>query len=522
MEKLWTREPKTGLFVDLFRNVTAKWPAKVGRVAGKRNNHADEHRAGGNKLFAKKEWSEAMEEYNRSICCAEFGSESMGLAYANRSTCFLHLGKYDNCLRDIELAIQMNYPERLLPKLEQRKTDCLKMKADDNEIPLKPIELSYASSVNFPGMANVLAIQRNAEFGRHIVAKCGIPTGKTILVEPNFSSSTVLVTYSSCAGCQFGTGNLLPCKNCTLAMFCSDECMERGHGNECGYMISTTEQDQWSRHVLRLISLSLDTCGGVGELMAFVEDVRREGIAIPTAANSPMDQLRMFLQLNQAIDGAGTRVVITQLFKQGDLTYRVAMGIPKTASLFDTSAKKRFLMHLITMYGNILMKTSYTDARRRSERLISVNSIGLVFGMFNHLCVPNVMCETVGGKRICITTRPIKKGDQLYVNYVSGADVMGVEISRETIYLLNGFWCKCEKCVPVPFSMYQKRLFESEWSYQAIHTMMAAKNVDWKLVHELCIEFLNKYGVFSYNEILEFIFTVFKKSISKIYICNSN
>lgn len=39
-------------------------------------------------------------------------------------------------------------------------------------------------------MANVLKIQRNNEFGRHVVSKCDIPAGETVLIEDNFISLT--------------------------------------------------------------------------------------------------------------------------------------------------------------------------------------------------------------------------------------------------------------------------------------------------------------------------------------------
>ena len=65
----------------------------------------------GNQRFKQQKWTEAMELYNRSLRYAPDGSENISLSYANRSSCFFHMEKYDQCLADIELARKANYPD---------------------------------------------------------------------------------------------------------------------------------------------------------------------------------------------------------------------------------------------------------------------------------------------------------------------------------------------------------------------------------------------------------------------------
>lgn len=67
----------------------------------------------GNKSYCRSEMVRAIEKYNASLCFAENDSEQIGLAYANRSSCYFQLNRYNECLIDIELAKKANYPERI-------------------------------------------------------------------------------------------------------------------------------------------------------------------------------------------------------------------------------------------------------------------------------------------------------------------------------------------------------------------------------------------------------------------------
>lgn len=56
----------------------------------------------------------SLEKYNESICMSVYGSEDLGIAFANRSAVYLELGKPELCLKDIDNARESNYPGRLI------------------------------------------------------------------------------------------------------------------------------------------------------------------------------------------------------------------------------------------------------------------------------------------------------------------------------------------------------------------------------------------------------------------------
>lgn len=98
LKDLWKNESygSSELYVDLLSSFDIEFganPQKVERAPIKSNIIANEFRAAGNRFFELKSLSLAIEIYNESLRHAENGTESLGLAYANRATCFLHIGK---------------------------------------------------------------------------------------------------------------------------------------------------------------------------------------------------------------------------------------------------------------------------------------------------------------------------------------------------------------------------------------------------------------------------------------------
>lgn len=119
---MWKKEPSsTGMYVDLFQvaswhqspvekqyllNKMSKKICRADRSNYKSDVTADQHRQNGNKMFEKDRFTDAMEWYNESLCFAKNGSKTIGLAYSNRSVCFLEMKMFKKCLVDIELAKQ--------------------------------------------------------------------------------------------------------------------------------------------------------------------------------------------------------------------------------------------------------------------------------------------------------------------------------------------------------------------------------------------------------------------------------
>lgn len=115
---LWKKESteSDSLFIDIFdgvRNMEVynaingiKALHQLFYVSPKSCESSLKYRSEGNSFFIRKEYQKAMEMYNKSLCFAKDASENISLACANRSACFMELKMYEECLIDIELAIQ--------------------------------------------------------------------------------------------------------------------------------------------------------------------------------------------------------------------------------------------------------------------------------------------------------------------------------------------------------------------------------------------------------------------------------
>lgn len=135
MDLLWKKESsEASSYVDIFASIDENSVEKklqnlklgIAVEHNKKNNQlSTNYRLHGNAQFTAGNWRIAMGFYNLSLRFAEIGTENVGLAYANRSSCFLKLEMFDKCITDIDMALLANYPKEKKSKLEGRRASCL-------------------------------------------------------------------------------------------------------------------------------------------------------------------------------------------------------------------------------------------------------------------------------------------------------------------------------------------------------------------------------------------------------------
>lgn len=438
---LW-KKGADGLFIDIFANNPVTSLKLQKRL--KNNVLSTRFRQLGNQKFAEKNWQDAMALYNCSLRYAEINTEYVGLAYANRSVCFLKLGMYDKCLIDIELAIKSHYPQHQMAKLEERRSHCLKQinGATPNEATVQSLKgtptLDFDADENFPGMANVLELKHSKEFGRHFIAKRDIDVGKTIIVDQALVTTNVThEQLNICSACYKNANNFIACANCSKSLFCDQNCAEDDlHTIECNtnYAANDDLVVFVSRSVLRAIRFFDDA----KELMDFVATVISEKQQMKNAPCPVVDmksKYRLFLELNLWMNEQEK----TQVIGHSSEVFEILMKILEVKSKFATQNQKRFLMHLCVMHAYIVFSNSYKNG--------STGGIFLLLNHFNHSCAPNALVSYYENKAVVITSRRIKKGDQLFTTYGTFYLQTVSRIERqEALYQDFGFWCKCEKC----------------------------------------------------------------------------
>ncbi|XP_055306395.1 SET domain-containing protein 3-like [Sitodiplosis mosellana] len=447
----------------------------------KNNQKSTEWRLKGNELFHQEDWPEATTCYTKSLCYAEVGSENVALAYSNRSACFLHAMKLNEALVDIDLALKANLPDRLLPKLEQRKKDTLNlMLMVERKDRFEP-KLSYKVDKNFPCMANVVEIKYNQEFGRHLVAKCDIPVGKTVLVEKDFLR--IRREPSVCNSCSQQCLNCMACPNCPDAMFCGVDCMNNDqiHKLEFGTFFPSLPLE--NRFVIKSILFAITSFPNVESLMQFVEVARLEKPeTLPRFLSDPKSKYHFFFKLSTSAPYSRALIETHKL-------YKTSMDLPKVGSLFDSDRKMRFLMHL-TMH-HILIYNSNAFKSGDSKYVANVTSL------MNHSCAANVISYPLRGYVIGVTGRTIRKGEQLFINYSKELDGMPSNERKAELKSRRGFDCKCERCEPTR-APNDRKLITADPCYKYVaknqHIDILHNQTESAIIKKKCVEFLNKYG----------------------------
>lgn len=522
---LWQKESNgEQLYIDLFPGIRQRggiqeWERKIrtknwqhgflpsmGPIKpGKNNDVSLYFKNQGNSEFQCGRWVEAMEFYNQSLSFAEVGTDNVSYAYANRASCFLKMKEYDKCLKDIELAIDAKYPANLMPKLLQRKADCEKLMKNHIQPDSFDPKLSFDPSKKFPCMADVLEIQQNDEFGRHVVAKADIGVGQTILVEEAFVSIASGWDRVNCYDCLQTTRNFIPCSNCTDVMFCDDTCQKRNevHNKFCD--VSVNRMSTTIRYIAKSIMIALIAFENANGLITFVEDfLPKRSTQLPSAGNDNKSKYALFLSLQ--------RKDINILAMNIEMVYKMFSGlldVPAIKDEFNTKSKQRFLMHLIGEHFLIIANNSFGGLSSSS----STGTTALVLSLFNHACAPNVFNSSAVNKEVCITMRPIKKGEQLFIKYLCGD-----RTTRERQELLLEQWnfvCECDKCEPKYESTDRIRM-KNDPSYKAIAASKSDPYLEFQknpVLMTKCVKFLEQYGHLPWSAEMDVVLKYYTKCL---------
>lgn len=522
---LWQKEStdRNALYIDLFQsppNNSERIEEMYDMVQTsfetykfcreKSDELAEKYRQIGNRKFAEKKWPESLEWYNRSLCFAENGSKMLGLAYAQRASYFRMIKMYSNCLIDIELAKQHCYPPDSLVALERWKIECMDLMRTNNDYrnTLDP-NLDFEVNQNFPSLANVVEIQYNSKYGRHVIAKDDIKVGKTVMVEQSYLGENFYDKYKTCIICLRTNKNFQPCKNCTTALFCP-ECQNNDlHYIECNFYPGPYANFR-GISLLRSILLAKNAFQNVNQLICFVK-MMLANKKLPPLSQAQANYSSFFnLSKNQNSE------IKAQLIC---LLHRTLLNQPELAAFFKTKSHKRFLMHLIYHHILIIAHATQTIRYKSSDGKLVIKShqLSITASYFNHSCVPNVCITHKNGFVTCVTIRPIRKNDQLFVTYIDNIDdIFSCKIDRqEELMTKYNFQCECELCSSnETISMEQLQL---DPDYKFIRLMFKteslAKNLynhqQIELMKEKCVSFLTKNEWWTWSIEIVYIAKVF-------------
>jgi hypothetical protein len=159
----------------------------------------------------------------------------LSLAYANRSAVYFEVGKYEECLQNIQLAKNSNYPKDKLKKLIEREEKCKKLKQENvgkaKEIPDKFFKLSYPPIAN-PNFAGCLELRDKKYYTNRDLK----PGDIVFIGEMKKMSITIYGYINRCYGCfNVNSMNLIPSLYTAERMFCSLDCRDKESSKYSGW-----------------------------------------------------------------------------------------------------------------------------------------------------------------------------------------------------------------------------------------------------------------------------------------------
>lgn len=411
----------------------------------------------------------ALELYNESLCHAELNSEDLSLAYANRSAIFQKWHLFSLCIENIDHAkATKSYPERFIPKIDRRAEECWTSLTDgappsvvvtNDKLQLYAYEPTLTSSPNpiAPHISGSIELAQSLQYGRHIKSNCELRPGHVLSIED--CCAHVLDTAYVYRRCSYCLGenflNLIPCPQCTRAMFCNNRCLSAArnsfHQFECpiiDYLQVVFNDVQLMG--IRVLLKSFVCFESTNDLMDFFKLLKH------TASNtfSPLNVMGLtddqkILHQICSLETNETKRNIPDIMYWvyfAALVYLKFTEYTPLARLCSSEMCHTTLMNQIFQLGQIAVVNChglFTIDQRQDTYATALYPFA---SLFNHSCTANVTRFAYGSKLVILVLRPIRPGEQLFDNY--GFNHYFHSRTERLRHLIGQhfFFCKCLAC----------------------------------------------------------------------------
>ncbi|XP_001600173.2 SET and MYND domain-containing protein 4-like [Nasonia vitripennis] len=298
--------------IDVIRDSKNKNKSIVTRLLGNARFKQSSHNSGVHENI--------LQLYSLSAMRLPPGSEDLATVYANRSAVMIHLWMYEDCIKEIDRAMNITKNDLLKIKLFCRKARCLhalglegkedvmsKAEALFNNVKNGPSGKTFADLMRRTKLSldvpirhknlsvrndkksarvedlhkkhiindfSLVDVQYNEKYGRHLVAKRDINPGEIIFIEEPYMHCLDLVRgYTYCFHCLTPCLITIPCEHCGWAMFCSEGCKQQAwvkyHDLECAvydFAKENVDGDGVKHMAVKSLICAVREAGGVDQL----------------------------------------------------------------------------------------------------------------------------------------------------------------------------------------------------------------------------------------------------------------
>lgn len=385
------------------------------------------------------------------------------------------MGKYEEAIVCIDLAIKNDYPTDKLKKINERKNNCInKLKdqpstssAGDEEQSKTKLIKKYAFAENCIEVDWLSSDLK--ELG--IRSKRNLLKGEIILHEKPFVNSLHKENYNDyCYFCfkRLTFESQVPCRNCIQINYCCSDCetqsFDKFHKLECGY-IDLYQINELLEHHTKICSKLICSL--------FVEcDLNKEKMMNRIKQSTKKSGRKMeynyesFAQLIQHQNHDKNNYSLISLLLIAFFNTRFKAECKSLfKSFFEESEliilKLTIERHIRQIQVNALMITE-TDIKPKSkinseqselEQFPIFESVNIGIGIFinlsliNHDCKPNLSISGFNNQSVLIkTNQNVNKQEWLCFSYGAHFNYQSVEKRKKLLWETYFFDCRCNAC----------------------------------------------------------------------------
>lgn len=408
----------------------------------KSNESAEKHFSLAENQQRTGNFAEAVKNYNLCLCYAA-SSKLVFASLVNRSKIYIKVKLFELALADLNWAQKIrpfeNGCAELLDLVGYCKEEISQASGHQSSESQNTFKLTAPINEKVPFVSACMELRENEIYGRYYITNKDLNAGDVLVAEePFFKVIDPSVRHLRCSiCCSANSYCLIPCDNCSAAMFCSDACKNSTvHGRECGKKLDTLEEYM----LQRMFYQALDVCGSVDELKSVVTAETKEKTILDydfrdTTAEGNKKKI---IQLISGLDkrDPGSQETYT----------RYENIIDRLIS--ETAVADNFLKHYLETCLQSLTVNFFhffwdasNDAEGKGFLLCALSAF------FSHSCDPNIEKVDVDNKLIFVAKKPIKAGEQLNMCY-DRYNFLRFSLNERQKYLnhVYKFDCNCDAC----------------------------------------------------------------------------
>lgn len=309
----------------------------------------------------------------------------------------------------------------------------------------KPLETpagldDFEADTTFPSMSKILSRKENQKFGKHIVANADITIGKMVIAAHPFAS----IEYLSCSGlgcfaCGKASDHKIKCTHCIAIWFCSNRCRaNKLHQAKCDRRFESSDCQ-----IIRLTSeMNCVACNLIGDFGILLEFCR--GILFDN--KNYMKCQPPFSLYGEILSLKGQENLVKSSIARNAVKH--VKQLPQIAALSLSEQQKRILFSMAYRHADCIALNAFSeDVAWTKGGVCTRFYIFDIISRINHSCDPNIdHFLDDDDVTYFVASRPIKKGEQLFVNYTLGKEFQSDQDRKQYIKEVWNFECKCHLC----------------------------------------------------------------------------